>query len=366
MDSSPQPTFESKYKHYGFWLLVIAAVVGGIVVLWPFVPAILWASVMAVLMWPIHKKFSKRLGGNVGALASTLLALAIVGLPLVFLGLAVTVQAGGLLREFAEGATDGTGVVTLESIGHEIDRMIEPVTDRLAPNFQIGPWVESNKDQIAQSLTKPLSSLAVQGVQSLLTLVFAFLTLFFLLRDGARLSPYVVALSPLPPDRTTQVLARMSNTIHGVFVGVILVAIAQGLLATLAYVFTGVPNALLWGALTIMLCMIPLLGAPIVYVPMALILLANGKTWEGVALLAAGFLVVSQIDNLLKPWVIGARLLMHPMAVFFALLGGVLSMGPIGLMAGPMLLALLLMLHDVVREVIESRGSSLAAPTAKK
>ncbi|HQU19796.1 MAG TPA: AI-2E family transporter, partial [Fimbriimonadaceae bacterium] len=81
----------------------------------------------------------------------------------------------------------------------------------------------------------------------------------------------------------------------------------------------------------------------------------------GVALLAAGFLLVSQIDTLLKPVVIGARLLMHPMAVFFALLGGVLSRGPIGLMAGPMLLALLLMLHDVVREMMGGKQPAAEA-----
>jgi predicted PurR-regulated permease PerM len=105
----------------------------------------------------------------------------------------------------------------------------------------------------------------------------------------------------------------------------------------------------IWALVTFVFCTVPLLGAPIIYVPLALRLMAEGKLPQAIALLAVGFLVVSQVDNILRPFFIGARAKLHEMAVFFSLLGGVLALGPVGIVAGPVVLTLLLGLVDVLR-----------------
>jgi predicted PurR-regulated permease PerM len=163
-------------------------------------------------------------------------------------------------------------------------------------------------------------------------------------------------LVPLPRDRAEEILVKMSQTIHAVFVGVVMVAVVQGTIAGLAYWALGVPSPLVWFVATTVLCAIPLLGAPLIYIPLSLLLMARGDVWQGVVLLAIGFGLVSQIDNILKPWVIGARTNLHPMAIFFSLLGGVFALGPVGIMAGPVLLTLLLALQDIVRE--RNRGEA--------
>jgi predicted PurR-regulated permease PerM len=106
--------------------------------------------------------------------------------------------------------------------------------------------------------------------------------------------------------------------------------------------------------MTIVLCVVPLLGAPIIYIPLGLTLIMQGHYAAGVIMLLFCFGVVSQIDNLLRPWLIGAQTSLHPMSIFFSLLGGVLLFGPIGIMAGPIILTLALAMVEVLREINNS------------
>ncbi|HMS57129.1 MAG TPA: AI-2E family transporter, partial [Fimbriimonadaceae bacterium] len=131
-------------------------------------------------------------------------------------------------------------------------------------------------------------------------------------------------------------------------VGIVLVSIIQGTLAGIIYAIAGVPNSLMWGVATIIACMIPMVGGPIVYAPIGLLLLTQGKTWQGLLVLGVGFGLISQIDNLLRPFFIGAKTNLHPMAIFFSLLGGVLVWGPLGLFLGPMLLTVVLCVFELL------------------
>ena len=187
-------------------------------------------------------------------------------------------------------------------------------------------------------------------VITVVTLVIALLTMFFMLRDGHRLLQPVSELMPLPKERCIAIIQRMGATIRSVFISVVGVAIIQGLICGLLYWILGVPSPAAWMALTVVAAMIPLLGAPIVYVPAALYLFLSDHPGQALILVLIGFLGVSQIDNLLRPVFISMGSKLHTMAIFFSLLGGVLTLGPIGLMAGPMLLTLLLGMFDVLRE----------------
>jgi predicted PurR-regulated permease PerM len=104
------------------------------------------------------------------------------------------------------------------------------------------------------------------------------------------------------------------------------------------------------GVIAFLLCIVPLLGSPVIYVPVAIGLFLQGNTTGALGILAFGFLIVSNIDNALRPFLIGGRTNLHPMLIFFSILGGVLLFGPVGVMAGPMLITILLTLFEVLRE----------------
>lgn len=347
--------FDDAYRSKVLWALTIAALIGGTLLIVPFIPAILWAIVLSVLAYPMYERAKKRFkNASAGAAFATFGTMAMIGIPLVLVGAALFVQINGFVRELHNTAPAGQSL-DMTYFAAEIDKSITPITKSLSPNFSFSQWFEQNREQLLAGIRAPLGKAIYSIGYTLFTLVVAFLTMFFMLRDGHKMLQPALELIPLPHDKTKAILDRIGKTIRAVFVGVVLVALIQGTAAGIAYAIAGVPNALMWGVATIILCTIPLLGAPIIYIPMALILAAQGKPIHAVALAAFGFIVVSNIDNLLRPFIIGQQVELHPMAIFFSLLGGVLLFGPVGIMAGPMILTVLLALQDILREM---RGNS--------
>jgi predicted PurR-regulated permease PerM len=339
--------FAPKYGKYAFSVLVALVLIGAIVIVSPFFPAILWAIVLSVLMKPLHKRLCKHFNAGVSAGITTLSTIAIVGIPLCLIGLLLGFQVAG----YAKGIATPEEGWNYQTITQQIDHQLKPVLQNLGVHdFSLSHWISENKDSIAENIQKGSVSLVKNGVYTAFTLVIAFLTMFFLLKDGDKLYEPALQLIPLPRDKSKDILLRMESTIHAVFMGVVLVALIQGSIAGIAYWALGVPSPIVWMVATMVLCAVPLLGAPIVYIPFSIMLIANGKQMEGLALLAIGFIIISNVDNVLRPWIIGTRVPLHPMAIFFSLLGGVLSMGPVGIMAGPVLLTLVLAIIEVIRE----------------
>lgn len=333
-----------------FWIITLGVLVAAGILLSAFVPAILWATVLSVLLFPLFKRFCKRTSRNVSALLTTILAAVVIVLPFGVFGTVLGVQAYTHIGDFIVEAKDGEQTLTVDHLAIEADKRIAPILHQLGlTEFSALEYIRENRDDIGRRLTGPVTQGATKLLMTVVTLIVALLTMFFMLRDGRRLLQPAVEIVPLPREETIAILERMAATIRSVFVGIVLVGMIQGLLAGVLYFSFGVKGALVWMAVTMFFCMIPLMGAPLVYVPLSLLLILQGSLGKGLALLGLGFLVISQIDNVLRPFFISAGTKLHPMAVFFSLLGGVLAMGPIGIMAGPMLLTLLLGLIDVLR-----------------
>lgn len=357
--------FSTGYQKTGFGILVALVLAAAAYILLPFLPAIMWAIVLTVLILPLHQRLRKKLNENFAAATATFLTLLIIVVPLTIVSLILVSEVSGYVKNLADSAPPGQSAYSPEYILGELDKAVKPLAERLgSKDFSTLSWFNENKAQIGKSggpfVAKGASSLGV----GIFTLVVAFLTMFFLLRDGNKLREPALELIPLPRDRASSVIERMGKTIHAVFIGVVMVALIQGTLAGIAYWAAGVPSPLVWGVVTTILCAIPLLGAPVAYVPLALILMAQGNWAGGIGLIAFGFIVISQVDNFLRPFIIGSRVALHPMAIFFSLLGGVFALGPVGLMAGPVLLTVLLALQDIIRERIALERGNGTGPVA--
>lgn len=353
-----------RYRQITFGVVVALTLYVAGTLLAPFLPALLWAAVIAVLVGPIHRRFRKKLNPNWAATATTLLTIALIGVPLALVGTVLTLQITASAHQLT--LANGNSDLSIAQVFAEIDKHVKPIASQLgAPDFSLEAWVETNREGLVKGIGAFASGAAKTTGQGIFTLVVAFLTLFFMLRDGHKLREPALELIPLPRDRAEALLERMEATIHAVFVGIVLVALIQGGLAGIAYWVTGVPSPLVWWVATTVLCAIPLLGSPIIYLPLSLLLLAQGQYWQGFGLAAFGFLVVSQADNILRPFIIGARVDLHPMAIFFSLLGGIFAMGPVGIMMGPVVLTILLAIQDIIRERLrnaEGEAAQVALP----
>ncbi|MEA2736542.1 MAG: hypothetical protein QOE14_2993, partial [Humisphaera sp.] len=148
---------------------------------------------------------------------------------------------------------------------------------------------------------------------------------------------------------TRQVVARTKDVIYASVYGSVMIAIVQGTLGGIAFWALGVPSPLLWGAVMTLLCMIPMAGSFLVWVPAAIYLLAVGHPMKALALTLWGALVISTIDNILRPKLVGERTHMHELIIFFSVLGGLQVFGMIGLVAGPVIAAIAIALVEVWR-----------------
>jgi predicted PurR-regulated permease PerM len=350
MGTGSESGFDRQYRHILFWIAFATVATLTLLLLRPLLPGLLWAIVLSVLMHPIYRRFRKRWSENWSALATVLTTLAAIVIPLGLVGLLLFIQINTFAHTLTSQTPAGANAFSLEQLAARVDEAIRPILQRTGSPFSVAEYVDKNRDELIAAIRGPMAQAAVGFAKGLFFIVVSLLTMFFMLRDSAGLKTAALDVIPLPREKSEQILERLIGTMHAVFVGIILVAIAQGTLAGIGYWVAGVPEPLIWTVATIILCAIPLLGSPIVYVPMSLILMSQGKIWNGLFLLAFGLILVSNLDNFVRPFIIGARTGIHPIGLFFSLLGGIFVMGPIGIMGGPILLTFALCMVDIIRE----------------
>lgn len=348
----PVIRFDESMSRTIFWVIAGSVLILGSLMVAPFVPAIMWAAVLSVLTYPAYTWLrSKRVGEVSAALIVTLGTLMVIVLPIVGFGTAAALEiqkaipSGGIQPENGKE-------FTIATVAGQVDKTLEPWLSQININavreFRLSDWITKNESTIREAVVGP----ATQGIRKFLTAIgsalIAILTMFFMIKDGHRLTEPTLAIVPLPRDEALKILVRLRETVFSVFVGVVFVALLQGAFAGIAFWYLKIPGAIIWTLATAMFACIPLVGPPVVVVPIILVLFAQGRVPEaiGLAIYLAAF--ITQIDNVLRPLFIGAKASLHPLAVFFSLVGGVLFFGPIGLMAGPLLLTLCIIVAEVV------------------
>jgi predicted PurR-regulated permease PerM len=354
-----------------FWVIAGGILLVGAMVVTPFVPAIMWAAVLSVLTYPYYQALLARKWKDIAAAGwVTLLTLLIIILPILGFGTIAFMEGSKALS--ARSSSANSQELSIQSIAAGVDKELERVLGGIpvpaVQDFRLEKFIRENQEDIRHAITGPATKGLEKFGLAVFSAIIALLTMFFMLKDGHKLTEPALHIIPLPREEAIQVLVRLRETVFSVFIGVVFVALIQGAVAGVAYAVAGVPGAAVWAAATFIFAMIPLVGPPVVFIPIALSLFLQGKVPQAVGLLLFGALVITQIDNILRPFFIGAKASLHPIAVFFSLLGGVLLMGPIGLMAGPLVLTLCIVVAEIIisrRRLMEAdaqRARELEAP----
>jgi predicted PurR-regulated permease PerM len=179
--------------------------------------------------------------------------------------------------------------------------------------------------------------------------------MYYLFRDGERLRVAAYDFVPLSDDKAREIFDRTGEVISASVYGVLVIAVIQGVLGGLAFWVLGLPSPLLWGVVMIFLSMIPMLGAFIVWVPAAIYLALTGHWVYAIILTVWGALVIGSIDNFLRPKLVGERTRLHELLVFFSVLGGLQVFGVLGIVLGPVIVAITIALLDVLRQADGSK-----------
>ncbi|MBR1236025.1 AI-2E family transporter [Bradyrhizobium sp. AUGA SZCCT0177] len=321
-------------------LLVVSIAFGWI--LKPFYGAILWATVAAVIFAPLNRKLLVRTGGKPGiaALVTVLIIIAMVILPLAMIAASLTQEASNLYAKVQSGEYDFARYI--QRIFDALPAWATGLLDSFNLNNlpAVRDWLASGAMKGGQVLAPQALSIGMNTFDFMIGLGIMLYLLFFLLRDGKALAERIKRIVPLRADQKTALFGRFADVVRATVKGGILVAIAQGTLGGLAFWFLGIHAPLLWAVLMAFLSLLPAIGSGLVWVPVAIYLLASGAVWQGVALIVYGVLVIGLVDNLLRPFLIGKDAKLPDYVVLISTLGGIEVFGLNGFVIGPVIAAM--------------------------
>lgn len=330
---------ETRIDRYVGIGMITVLLMGCFAVLRPFLFAILWAVILSFSTWPVYHWIEKSVAGRKGPAAALMVLLmsTVLIAPLVLLGTSLADDVTALSEIVRQLLIEGpphppAWVAKLPVVGSRMQDRWEEMAGSGA--------------KLTEELTKhliPLRDWAIRGAANLgegiLYLSLSVFIAFFFYRDGGALSERLEALFARVGGKQAPELFRIGgDTIKSVVYGIIGTALVQGFLAGIGFLIAGVPGVLLLGVLTCILSVIPL-GPPLIWVPAAIWLFEKGETGWAVFLALWGFLVVSAVDNVLKPYFISKGSRLPFILVFLGVLGGVMSFGMLGIFLGPTLLA---------------------------
>jgi predicted PurR-regulated permease PerM len=319
--------------------IMVALLAGCLIVLRPFVSALLWAAVLAYSTWPIYRRLLRWLGNRraLVALLMTAAMMLLILVPFVIVGttLADNVKdlTGAARRLIQEGPPAAPAWLA---------RL--PVVGKQATDYWQSLAADSAKLWTqAQRLIEPVSSWLLEvgfalGA-GLMQLALSIFIAFFLFRDGASLAEHLTnAVGRVGGDRGLYLLDVAGSTVRGVVYGILGTALVQAVMIGFGFFIAGVPGVGLLALLTFFVSIVPGVGTALIWVPAALWLFHQGSSGWGIFMLCWGVAVAS-IDNVVKPWLISQGSDMPFILIFFGVLGGALTFGFIGVFLGPTLLA---------------------------
>jgi predicted PurR-regulated permease PerM len=330
---------ETRFRQAFLLLLVAAISIAFVAMIRAFLLTILLAAIFTGLRYPMYRwLLGRSRGRSVLAAIATLVVL-------------LTLVIGPLLVVLGAGANEALRVT--ETMRPRIERLVERPGEfnrwlRVLPGYH---YIEPYRAQIFIKAGELLGSTSAFMFGALsattrATAVFVFhfvillYTMYFFLTDGPRLLNGVLAYLPLTDADQQRMLDKFVSVTRATLKGTILIGVAQGLFGGLAFWAAGIDGAIFWGTVMTVLSIIPGVGAALVWVPAALVLITSGEVWRGIALAAFCGLVVGSIDNLLRPLLVGRDTQMHELLIFFSTLGGLLMFGLMGFIVGPILAAL--------------------------
>lgn len=317
-------------------------------VLSPFLQVIGWSAVLAIAFFPIHQRLV-RLTGRVtlSAIICSILVVVVILIPLLLLtALAVDqfITLKGYLDErFSEG-------FSLTAIGP-----LRPLYDWVTARFdlaqgEIEDWITDHGSEIGRTMAEYSLSIATGLTNLIVSFVFIIFATFLLFRQGEPIVRRIPELLPFESTRSQAMLSRIQDVIYASVYGVLVIALLQGALCAFMFWILGVPSAALWGMVTILTSVLPVVGAAAVWVPGTIYLVFAGSWGKAIVLAIWGTLVISGVDNFLRPRLVGGRVGLSELVMFFALLGGLRVFGVLGIVLGPVLFAIAASILDVLAE----------------
>jgi predicted PurR-regulated permease PerM len=343
------------YQKAFFIALAALVLYGLLLVLQPFAGSMAWAVFLAFLLQPTHRWLARKLKGRDGWSAGILTGLTPFALliPLTLLGISFGKQATALVTYIQNSSfrLDGSTLANLEQYP-----VIGPAAKLAREQLSVsGADIQTWLTNAAQTLLKNVASIGGGvlwgALGTLIAFFFMLFLMFFFLRDGKSMFDRAQRLIPVPEEHREQLFHHLASVTRGVFYGIGLTALCQGIMVSIGFAIAGLPSPVVFGVLATILGLLPAGGAAIVWIPGVLYLGASGHWGMAIFLLIWG-VIISTSDNFLRPILVSRYAPVSAFTVFVGVVGGIAAFGAIGIVVGPVFLALVAAILDYFDEKV--------------
>lgn len=337
-----------------FGILALGVLWATFMIIRGFVTALVLGAMLVTLTYPLFSRLRTRLKGRsaTAALLMLLFLLFIIIIPATILGVLLVQQANVVIASLKSGQAQQL-LQRIDVAGplqwiHRWVPAFDPAT--LSPQRLLLPAIAQVPGWVARNGGAILGSVA----EALMTFAFVLLSAYFFYVEGESILTELAILSPLPGRYDREFGAIFKSVIDATFRGHIITALAQGIVTAIGLGIAHVPGALFWGFIATVLSLLPLVGAPVIWVPATIYLFISASMGERgyfgpVFLLIWGLAVVSLVDNVIRPWAMKGNAQLPAIPLLFAVIGGMQAFGFIGLVIGPLVFSLLMSVIDIYK-----------------
>lgn len=344
-----------KSRHIAFYILLGLATLLFIYLMKPFFFPIFWAAVIAGIFMPAHQYFCRKVK------SPTLSATIVLIMIMLIIILPAGVIGSLLLNESL------TLYNALDVNSASVEQQIQNISEKIAANPYLNRLhvdmafltenLAAEAKYIANFIIYNLRDLTQNTIVFGVNFAIMLYTLFFFIRDGDKFVRMIMKLLPLEQAREALILERFSSTARATLKVTLIIGGIQGILGGLVFYLTGVKGALTWGTMMVFTSIVPAIGCSLVWAPAGIVMIIMGHFWEGMIILAFGIIVISHVDAVLRPLLLGHDVQMHTLLIFLSTLGGLALFGISGFVIGPVITSLMQVFWQMHDELSKSDGS---------
>jgi predicted PurR-regulated permease PerM len=286
----------------------------------PFLNVIAWSSVFVITFYPVHQRLVRKTGSvSLSAFVCSVMVVVAFVIPLLFLMVVAVDQFAALGASLQQMFTDQTGPMAWAPLR----QAQEWLSDRLGRDgAEIMAWVRQNAGELTRLVAGSALAAAQNVAGAVVSFVFVIFAMFLLFRDGDRIVEKMPDLLPFERARSKALLTRVRDVIYGSVYGGVVIAVVQGALCGGIFWILGIPSAALWGLVAVVTSVLPMVGAAGVWAPGAVYLATTGHLTRAIILAVFGTAVISTVDNFLRPRLVGGRVGLSELVMFFSCLAG--------------------------------------------
>lgn len=328
-----------------FAVLIVGALILTLLIFMPYLSALFVALILSIVARPLYNYFHRRMHKTIAALLTVALVILLIIIPFTIFGIL-------LFNEVQNLYVDGRLVIFEEGWFSRASEKVNAFTSSISPRLEID--LQSFADRIVGWFISNLSAFFSRFIEVVIGLFIAALGLFYLFRDGGQAAKRIMYLSPLADRYDEEILEKVESAINSVVRGSLVVALIQGVLSGIGFSIFGLPHPVLWASVATLTSLIPSVGTAVVLIPSVLYLFFTGTTGAAIGLLLWGAIAVGFIDNLLGPHLIERGIKIHPFLILLSVIGGIGFFGPVGFIAGPVVLSLLFTLLHIYPSILRA------------